>query len=182
MVLFSVLFAFVDTSNWVVLLVGYFAIPCEVVAGSCVRLGITKHLSNVQLGFLRLVRSGERWGSRKAFCPLIVMWVSHLKFPMHSLLALIGIYLWQAFAVIHVKVTTEPLASAPQQNVAPVSLCLDSKVPFALPDSIDGLVISHRGIAAVNRGVSSCVTDLFPFGRNTQDWCDVDEPRGHYVM
>lgn len=43
-----------------VLLVGYFAIPCEVVAGSCVRLGITKHLSNVQLGFLRLVRSGER--------------------------------------------------------------------------------------------------------------------------
>lgn len=55
-------------------------------------------------------------------------------------------------------------------------------MPFALPDSIDGLVISHRGIAAVNRGVSSCVTDLFPFGRNTQDWCDVDEPRGHYVM
>lgn len=42
-----------------VLLVGYFAIPCEVVTGSCVRLGITKHLSNVQLGFLRGVK---KWG------------------------------------------------------------------------------------------------------------------------
>lgn len=58
-----------------VLLEGYFAIPCEVVAGSCVRLGITKHLSNVQLGFLRGVRSGGETGeggSRKAFCPLIL--------------------------------------------------------------------------------------------------------------
>lgn len=31
-------------------------------------------------------------------------------------------------------------------------------------------------IAAVNRGVSSCVTDLFPFRHITQDWCDVMSP------
>lgn len=75
------------------MLEGYFAIPCEVVAGSCVRLGITKHLSNVQLGFLRGVRSGGERGQQEGLLSSHSNVSQSLVFLMHSLLALIGICL-----------------------------------------------------------------------------------------
>lgn len=104
-------------------------------------------------------------------------------FPVYSLLALIGTCLWQVFTIIHVEVTAEPLTSAPQQKVPPISLCLGNKVPFSLPDLIQYPGINHRERCCSEYRCAHilCHTDLFYLGHR-QDWCDMDETGGRYVM
>lgn len=75
----------------------------------------------------------------------------------------------QVFTIIHVKVTAEPLTSAPQQKVPPISFCLDSKVPFSLPDLIHYPGINHHECCCseYRSAYILCHTGLFSFGHNT---------------